>query len=101
MLSLLFLCSAVADALKFDGGISLRSCRRLHYSLTSTSCPAASRRCRTHHASDERRCETRYLCMRAAVAAGKERAGFYKGRGAPLAELDVELAGDAIPRPLG
>ena len=29
------------------------------------------------------------------VAAGKERAGFYKGRGAPLAELDVELAGDA------
>ena len=95
MLSLLFLCSAVADALKFDGGISLSQLPTPALLVDVDELPGGVEA--LPHAPRERREALRdalFIHARV-VAAGKERAGFYKGRGAPLAELDVELAGDA------
>ena len=95
MLSLLFLCSAVADALKFDGGISLSQLPTPALLVDVDELPGGVEA--LPHAPRERREALRDALFVHArvVAAGKERAGFYKGRGAPLAELDVELAGDA------
>ena len=112
MLSLLF-CSAAAYALQFDGGISLSQLPTPALLVDVDELPGGVEA--LPHAPRERRealrdalfvharvvrrrrqpSRHRRDSLDAQVAAGKERAGFYKGRGAPLAELDVQLAGSA------
>ena len=60
MLSLLFLCSAVADALKFDGGISLSQLPTPALLVDVDELPGGVEALPHAAASDERRCAT--LC---------------------------------------
>ena len=84
MLSLLF-CSAAAYALQFDGGISLSQLPTPALLVDVDELPGGVEA--LPHAPRERREALRdalFIHTRV-IAAGKERAGFYKGRGAPLA----------------
>lgn len=94
--SLAFLLFGVAAALKFDGGISLSQLPTPALLIDVDELPAGGVDV-LPSGPDERRAALKDVLFVHArvVAAGQERAGFYQGRGAPLAELDVPLAGDA------
>jgi hypothetical protein len=87
---------ATSQALKFDGGISLSQLPTPALLVDVDELPSGGVDALPSGRAERREALRDALFVHAkVVAAGKERAGFYKGRGAPLAELDVELAGDA------
>ena len=99
LFSLLVLCSAAVHALQFDGGISLSQLPTPALLVDVDELPGGGVDTLPTGRAERREALRDALFIHARViAAGKERAGFYKGRGAPLAELDVELAGDAYLR---